>query len=137
MEVVFLVLPATSGKNNEPNLKGAIMKGLVSLTDDTFDSAIQDGLCVVEFWSPECRPCEMVTPALAELAVKYDGQVKFARVDADEQMKTAFKNRVLGVPTVIYFVNGRPYDVLYTSYPKRVYEERLSKLMDLQLVTSQ
>jgi thioredoxin 1 len=109
---------------------------MLELTDETFDDVVKRGICVVDFWSTNCIPCKIVTPALEELSLEYAGKATFATVDVDTQMKTAFKNRVLGIPTVIYFVDGRPMDVLYASYPKRVYEERLLKLIQTEPATA-
>lgn len=106
------------------------MQRVLDLTDESFDTALGDGITIVEFWSPDCRPCKIVTPALAELADEYAGRATFARVNTAEEVQVALRNRVLGVPTVIYYVDGQPRDVLYTSYPKQVYRERLDQLFE-------
>ncbi len=102
---------------------------MIDLTDETFDEVVNVGVTVVDFWATWCRPCQMIEPMLAELESSYTRKVKFARVDVDEHHKTALRNRVMGVPTVIYFVDGRPVAVLSTAYPEHVYKERLDQIL--------
>jgi thioredoxin 1 len=102
---------------------------MVDLTDASFDEALASGVTVVDFWSPGCGPCRIVEPALAELESLYMGQVTFARVNIDVHHKIALRYRVMSVPTVIYFVDGRPGDVAFMSQPKHVYKERLDRVL--------
>ncbi len=106
------------------------MLNAINLTDDNFDAVLASGIAVVEFWSPDCSPCKIVTPAIAELADEYAGIATFGRVNTVKEMTLALRNRVLGVPTVIYFVDGQPSDVLYSSYPKKTYREHLDRLIE-------
>jgi thioredoxin 1 len=102
---------------------------MVDLSDTSFDEALSFGVAVVDFWSPNCSPCRIVEPALIELEVLYSNRVKFARVDISLHHKIAFRNRVMSVPTVIYFVDGRPVDLVSMSHPKYVYKERLDRVL--------
>jgi thioredoxin-like negative regulator of GroEL len=100
------------------------------MTESEFFTAIEENLSVVEFCSPDCSPCKIVSPALLELRTEFDQRVKFIKIDVLEFPQIAFRLRVLGVPTVLIFNKGEPVDALYFSYPKRVYQERIQKQLE-------
>ncbi|MFC4455149.1 thioredoxin family protein [Deinococcus sonorensis] len=106
------------------------MSSLPTLTDRTFDPTIATGRWLVEFWSPDCRPCQIVSPVLTDLQERFRGQVNFASVNVDTELATALRQRVMGVPTVMLYLDGRPVDVLYSSRPPHVYAERLARLAE-------
>jgi thioredoxin 1 len=100
------------------------------MTDLEFYQAIHKGFSVAEFSSQDCSPCKIVSPALQELNTEFSDQVKFLKIDVEEHPRLALQLRVLGVPTVIMFQDGEPVDVLYSSYPKRVYRERILRQLE-------
>ncbi len=102
---------------------------MIDLTDETFDEAVNVGVTVVDFWATWCKPCAIVEAVLTDLESVYQGRATFARVEVDTQQKTTFRNRVNGTPTVIYFVDGRPVDVLYSTHPQHDYKERLEQIL--------
>ncbi|MCF6277187.1 MAG: thioredoxin domain-containing protein [Anaerolineales bacterium] len=61
---------------------------------------------VVDFWAPWCKPCMATKPVLEKLAQEYVGQVIFMPVNADESREILEHFRVLGIPTLMTFVNG-------------------------------
>lgn len=112
-------------------MTSAIGRGFVEeLNDATFSHRIASGLWMVEFWSPDCRPCLAVSPVVHALAGEYGRVAQFGSVNVDTELKTSLSQRVMGVPTVVLFQDGRPADVLYTTYPAHIYRERLMRLVN-------
>ncbi len=100
----------------------------VEVTDANFDQVLaQNPLVLVDFWAEWCAPCRMIAPILEELAREYEGRVLVAKLDVDENPKTAMRYRVMSIPTVILFKNGQPAEVLVGAQPKRNYEAKLQK----------
>lgn len=62
---------------------------------------------LVDFYAPWCGPCKMLTPVLEKLAVLYAGKVKILKVDTDQEPELASAFRIRGVPTLIFFVDGK------------------------------
>jgi len=64
--------------------------GPLDVTDAGFDSHVaSDRLVVVDCWAPWCGPCKMLSPVIDSLAQKYSGQVKFLKLNTDQNQRTA------------------------------------------------
>ena len=62
---------------------------------------------LVDFWAEWCGPCKMISPVLDELADAYDGKVKIAKVNVDENRATAIKYHVRSIPMLLLFKDGQ------------------------------
>lgn len=62
---------------------------------------------VVDLWAPWCGPCKTLDPILAQAKEKYAGKVDVLKVNADESTELLQKLGVLGIPTVLAYVNGK------------------------------
>lgn len=67
---------------------------------------------VVDFYAPWCGPCKALSPMLDELAGPFTNRVKFVKVNIDEASGLAQSLGIQGVPTLIFFRNGKPVDRL-------------------------
>ena len=61
----------------------------------------------VDFHATWCGPCKQIAPVVEELAEEYNGKVKFVKLDIDQNMDTAVRFSVRGVPTLMVFKNGQ------------------------------
>jgi thioredoxin 2 len=77
----------------------------VVLTDGTFASTIRSGSYVVDFWAAWCGPCRMIGPVIDQLAAERT-DVTFAKLNVDENPRTASQFKVQGIPLLIFFRDG-------------------------------
>ena len=84
----------------------------VKLNNENFDEVMGTNLpVVIDFWATGCGPCRMVAPIIDELAEEYDGKVVICKCDVgDDGDEVAAKYRVLNVPTILFFKDGKQVD---------------------------
>ena len=73
---------------------------------------------IVDFTAVWCGPCKMLEPVVLELADAWDGKAKIVKLDVDNNAESAMKYQVMGVPTLMLFVNGEPVERLTGFQPK-------------------
>ncbi|HHO4340607.1 TPA: thioredoxin [Staphylococcus aureus] len=102
---------------------------IVKVTDADFDSKVESGVQLVDFWATWCGPCKMIAPVLEELAADYEGKADILKLDVDENPLTAAKYEVMSIPTLIVFKDGQPVDKVVGFQPK----ENLAEVLDKHL----
>jgi len=81
---------------------------MLELTKENFEKEItnESKPVFVDFWAPWCGPCNMIAPVVEKLSEEYEGRVKFMKCNVDNNPEIASKFGILGIPTLILFVNG-------------------------------
>jgi thioredoxin 1 len=89
-----------------------IMSEIQEVTRDTFDREVLAATLpvVVEFYAAHCGECSALEPTLQRLAAKYDGRIKFVRVDVDAEPVLAARHMINAVPTLMLFKNATDVD---------------------------
>ena len=98
------------------------------VTDDTFEAEViqSDTPAIVDFWAPWCAPCHMIAPILEEIAADYDGQLKVAKLDVDQNPQVATQFGVMSIPTMILFKDGEAVERLIGYMPKERLLEKIT-----------
>ena len=110
--------------------KGGFMSDKVKhITDSSFEQEVlkSAGPVLVDFWASWCGPCLMMAPVIDELAETYDGKVAFAKVNVDDNPKTAATYGIMAIPTLILFKDGKPLDKMVGVVAKAKLAELISK----------
>jgi len=78
------------------------------VSDSEFNETVlkANGPVLVDYWAEWCGPCKMIAPVLDEIAEEYDGRVKVAKLNIDENPDTPPKYGVRGIPTLMLIKNG-------------------------------
>jgi len=82
---------------------------VIDLTDKNFDQEVLKAAMpvFVDFWAPWCGPCQMAGPVIEELVREYQDRIEAGKLNVDENPKTAQEYRVMSIPTVIIFKEGK------------------------------
>lgn len=81
---------------------------IVHVSDDDFEAEVlQCGSPVlVDYWAEWCGPCKMIAPVLDEIAGEYEGRVKIAKLNIDDNPNTPPRYGIRGIPTLMLFKDG-------------------------------
>ncbi len=96
------------------------MSEIPKLTEATFETEVLNSPVpvMVEFTAIWCGPCKMLDPVVIQLSKDWEGKVKVVKLDVDENSNLTIKYGVMGVPTLILFVNGKAVQRLSGYQPK-------------------
>jgi len=95
-------------------------EAVVHISDVDFNEEIlkADTPALVDFWAPWCGPCRSLGPTVEALAGQYRGQLKVAKLNIDDNPKTAQTYGVMSIPTLILFKEGKVLDTMVGLVPK-------------------
>ena len=97
------------------------------LTNGEFENYTKSGLALIDFFAEWCMPCVMMSPVIDELAGKFDGKIKFGKVNVDENGDLAGKFGVRSIPNFVLMKDGKVLEQFMGAMPAEDFEEKLNK----------
>ena len=82
--------------------------GIQHITDASFEPEVlkSEVPVLVDYWAEWCGPCKSIAPVLEEVAREYEGRLKIAKINVDENQQVPAKFGIRGIPTLMLFKNG-------------------------------
>lgn len=80
----------------------------ITITKENFQSEVMEASVpvLVDFWAAWCRPCQMLSPVVEEIASSHP-EIKVGKVNVDEQPQLAQTFSVSAIPTLLVFKHGQ------------------------------
>lgn len=104
---------------------------ILEVNERNFDQEVlQSGMPVmVDFWAAWCGPCRSMSPVVEQVADEFAGRVKVAKLNVDENQSLTQRYGIKGIPTLLFFQNGKvvAQEVGYT--PKDAVTQKLNSLL--------
>ena len=96
------------------------MTDIIEVNEDSFEAEVlkADSPVLVDFSAVWCGPCKMLEPIIHELAADWGGSVKVVKLDIDHNPSIPMNYQVMGVPTMMLFIDGEPQERLVGYMPK-------------------
>ncbi len=103
----------------------------IEVTDGNFHDVVLNATqpVVVDFWAVWCEPCNYIRPSVEKLAAEFEGRAVVAKLDVDDNPKTPGTLSIRGIPTLIYFKNGKEVDRVVGVQPYQQLARRLQALV--------
>ena len=100
----------------------------LTVTDQSFSQEIvnSQGVVLLDCWAPWCGPCRMVGPIMEQLATESRGRYRVAKLNVDENPRTASQFQIQSIPTMLIFKNGKLVDRIIGAQPKQAIASRLA-----------
>ena len=98
----------------------------MEVTNEEFDELINNShkLVVVDFFAEWCMPCLMIAPIVEELA-KEMKDVKFVKINLDDNQELAGKYNVKSIPCLVIFKDGKAVDRIIGAQPRENIEKKI------------
>ena len=102
----------------------------MTFTDQNVHEIIASGQpVVIDFWATWCGPCVRMAPIVEELAQEYEGKAVIGKYNIDEQSDLTAEHRIMSIPTILFFKEGKLVDRLAGSQPKSTLEDKINALI--------
>jgi len=99
------------------------------LNEANFAWEVKEWVVLVDFWAEWCGPCQMMTPILEELSKTMEWKAKVGKVNVDDNPALSSQFRVMSIPTLLIFKDGKPVDQLVWVQQADALKEALEKHM--------
>lgn len=107
-------------------------ENILNVLDSTFEDEIlkSDVPALIDFWATWCAPCKAIAPIVEEMATKYDGRLKVAKMNVDDNQSTPGKYGVRSIPTLILFKDGEVADQVIGAVSKSHIEDFIDRALE-------
>ncbi len=102
---------------------------ITEVTDSNFQAEVLESTepVLVDFWAPWCGPCRMVAPVVEQLAQEFAGRAVVAKLNTDENQRTAQRFGIMSIPALYIFQRGQVVERLVGAQPAAVLRQALAK----------
>lgn len=106
-------------------------ENLKVISDSEFEGEVLKSTIpvLVLFWAQWCGPCRAIIPVIEKIIPRYEGKIKFIKIDIDENTIKAGSLGISAIPTLIFFTKGKSVDQLVGLPDKDKIERRLQKML--------
>lgn len=104
---------------------------VTNVGDGDFKAQVLDSQqpVLVDFWATWCAPCRAIAPHIDALATQYGSQVKFTKINIDDNQDTPQQYGIRSIPTLLLFKGGKVVEQIVGAVPKTKIEDAIKKAL--------
>lgn len=104
---------------------------MIELDKNNYDESIKatDKLLVVDFWGTTCAPCMALKPIIEGYEKEFEGRAVFAEVNIQGNRRLAMREKVMGLPTILFYKNGEKIDELVVNFSPPQLKKKIEELV--------
>jgi thioredoxin 1 len=95
-----------------------------------FNEFIKKGLVFVDFFAEWCMPCMMMSPIIDDLSKKFDGKIKFCKINVSDNEMLARKFNISSIPNFTIFRDGKVINQFVGALGEEELENRLRRFVE-------
>ena len=91
----------------------------LKITKENFQAEVLEAkeTVLVDFWASWCGPCKMIGPIIDQIADERT-DIKVCKVNVDEEQELAVQFKVMSIPTLLVFKEGKVVNQSLGAKPK-------------------
>ncbi|MFQ6012836.1 MAG: thioredoxin [Thermoplasmata archaeon] len=104
---------------------------VIHATDESFEADVlrSDVPVLVDFYADWCPPCRRLAPVVDELAEEFEGRLRVVKVNVDDNASLAVQYGIQGIPTLLFFKDGRRVARTVGAPPKSRLVEEIGRVL--------
>lgn len=102
----------------------------LQFTDENINDYISSSRpTLVDCWATWCGPCVRMSPIIDEVAEHFGEQAAVGKYNVDEEGELSTQYRIMSIPTLLFFKDGKLVDRLAGSQTKAALIDKLNSLL--------
>ena len=104
---------------------------LKTVTDASFTADVlqSDKPVLVDYWAVWCGPCRMIAPILEEIDKTHGDKLQIAKLNVDENPRTASEYGIVSIPTLNVYSGGELQKSIIGARPKRTIQAEIAPFL--------
>lgn len=102
----------------------------IQFTDENVNDYIASSRpTLIDCWATWCGPCVRMSPIIDEVAAEFGDKANIGKYNVDEESDLSQLFRIMSIPTILFFKDGKLVDRLAGSQSKATLVDKLNSML--------